>query len=547
MRQVIDGLSDETLTKSHLIQYVTTYFFLACIAIFFSRWLRKFPLTLAHKVEYNLRSDVFDHLTKLDQAYYRSERTGDLMTRMSSDINIIRDTIGQGLLQGIRTITVLVLVSVVMAFTNSSLAILVFSLYLPMVGILLLILRKMRRQQKALQEHVSELSNFSQESFSGIRAIKGFALEERRNQQFETLNNGLIKKNMVLQVFRQFLWPFMAFWFSLGMILILNIGGRKIINGELTLGTLMQFIQYLLYMQWPLLAMSWMLSMIQRGKVSWTRVKNILEQEAAISDSSIVTDEMPEQSVSGGASIEFKEVSVAIDGRTFLQHINYTIPSGITLGITGPTGGGKTLFVSLIPRLLDPTLGEVLMNGVNVESIPLHLLRRKIGFAEQEPILFSQTLEHNIGFGVDDPDFDLIQWAAKVAHLEKEIESFPQKYQTKLGERGVTLSGGQRQRTAISRAVAKHPDVLVLDDVLSAVDTQTEAAIMGKLQPVMKERTTLFVSHRISTLRYADRIIVIEDGSITQSGTHDELIQQSGYYAELNQLQKLEEKLEVTT
>ncbi len=543
MRLVIDGLTEKTLCKPELAQLLGTYLLLGAVSVVFSRLLRKIPLKLSHKVEYALRSDVFEHLTQLDQEFYRSERTGDLMTRMSSDINMIRDAIGQGLLQGIRTIAVLIFASIVMVLTNPGMALLVFSLYIPMVAIFFLILRVMRRQQKDLQEHVSEVSNFCQESFAGIRSIKGFALERRRNGQFEGLNSGLIKKNMVLQMSRQSLWPFMAFWFSLGMILILNLGGRKIIGGELTLGTLTQFIQYLLYMQWPLLALSWSMSLIQRGKVSWIRIREILERESSleyrISNTEPQNDEV-------GSGIQFQSLELAIKGRTFLHDINLNIPEGTTLGITGPTGSGKTLLVSLVARLMDPTSGSVSVGGEDIRTLPLARLRGMIGFAAQEPMLFSQTLEHNIGFGVENPDKNLIGWAADIAHLRGDVEGFPDQYQTILGERGVTLSGGQRQRTAISRAIARRPEILILDDVLSAVDTQTEAAIMGKLQPVMKERTTLFVSHRVSTLRYADEIIVIEDGRITQHGTHAELVRQPGYYSELNTLQQLEEQLEGT-
>ncbi|MDF7824648.1 ABC transporter ATP-binding protein [Pontiellaceae bacterium B12227] len=539
-RWMIDGLEAGTLTNQLLIRYLVYFVAVGAVSVFFSRYLRKLPMKLSHKVEYTLRNDVFRHLTRMDQAFFRSERTGDLMTRLSSDINIIRDSIGQGCLQGSRTILVIIMASFVMVLADVQLALIVIGLFTPMVLIFFLILRIMRRYQQELQEHVSEVSNYSQETFSGIRCIKGFALEKRRNEAFEGLNTDLIGKNMRVAATRHFLFSFMSFGFGLGTILIMVVGGRKVIAGELTLGTLTQFSAYLLYMQWPLLAISWVLSMLQRGKVSWLRIKEILDREPKIQENS----ELPMSGNRPEASIHFQGLELEIGGRTFLRNINLDVPAGQTLGITGPTGSGKTLLTSLVARLADPTAGSIEIGGTDIQDLPLTQLRGMIGYAAQEPILFSRTLEHNIGFGLDDIDGSVISWAADIAHLHHDVETFPEKYETMLGERGVTLSGGQRQRTSISRAIARKPDILILDDVLSAVDTQTEAAIMSKLQPVMKNRTTLFVSHRISTLRYADTIIVIEDGQITQRGTHDELIKLPGYYSELNTLQQLEQKLE---
>ncbi len=541
IRWIIDGLNEGSLSSEGLRQHLLLFSGIGAVSLVFSRLLRSIPLKLSHKIEYALRKDVFRHLTALDQEFYRSERTGDLMTRMSSDINIIRDSIGQGLLQGTRTLVVLVFATLVMALADLQLTLVIIAVFTPMVAIFFLVLRYMRRYQQELQEHVSEVSNYCQESFAGIRCLKGFALERRRNAAFADLNSGLIRKTMRMQATRQSLFPFMAFWFSLGTILIFIIGGKKIMAGTLTLGTLTQFIQYLLYMQWPLLALSWVMSMLQRGKVSWIRVKSILDRQPGIAESD---DQIPDVGTPLTSTITFHSLTLSISGRTILKDIDLDIPAGTTLGITGPTGSGKTLLTSLVARLIDPTEGEVLIGGTDVRRIPLARLRGMIGYAAQEPVLFSRTLEHNIGFGVEDADMVTVGWAAEIAHLHGDVEGFPDQYQTMLGERGVTLSGGQRQRTAISRAIARRPDILILDDVLSAVDTQTEAAIMEKLQPVMAERTTLFVSHRVSTLRYADEIIVIENGRITQRGTHDELIRQPGYYTDLNTMQQLEQKLE---
>lgn len=540
MRQAIDGLMDQTLTRAGLARWLLLYAGLALICVFFSRYLRKLPMRLSHKVEYALRNDLFDHLTGLDQAFFQKERTGDLITRMTSDMKIVRDSVGQGLLQGIRTTCVFVFASVVMLMTDARLALLVLGLYLPMTFFFFLVLKAIRSRQKALQEQVSEVSSFCQESLAGIRCIKGFALEQRRVGLFEFLNKDLIKHNLQVQAIRQTIWPFMSLWFCLSVILILNVGGRQVVRGERSIGTLVQFMQYLLYMQWPLLALSWITSLMQRGKVSWQRIKDIFEHEPAIRDTEHTDIGIGDLC----GDIRFQGCCLDIDERRLLHHLNLTIRTGQTVGITGPTGSGKTLLASLVVRLLDPTEGTVRIGEHDIKAIPLDRLRQHIGFAAQEPVLFSRTLEHNIGFGAENADAELIEWSAEVAHLKDDIDTFPDGFETQLGERGVTLSGGQRQRTAISRAIARRPDILILDDVLSAVDTQTEAAIIRKLQPVMKKRTTLLISHRISTLRYTDTVVVIEEGRITQQGTHDELIIRSGYYSELNRIQKIKQELE---
>lgn len=542
MRYGIDALTEGSLSEKELFLYVGAYMGIVLISLVFSRSMRWFPLRLSENVAFDLRRDLFDHLTRMDQGFFQRERTGDLMTRMISDITLIKDFIGQGLLQGIRAVTIIIMGSISMYITSPTLAGVMALLFPAMLASFYIFIRLVKQRQEKVQEKFSDLSSFTQETFAGIRSVKSFAIEKRRFSLFRKLNEELVKRNMKLSYARQPMWPLFAFWFSLGIMLILLIGGRQVITGKLTLGKLVQFIQYMMYIQWPMLAMSWVAVLIQRGRVSWARLLKILDTQPAVQDASdIITNPAPLR-----GKINFDNVYYAIKEQTLLSNINLNIQEGTTIGITGPTGGGKTVLASLIARIMDPTSGTIAIDDIPLQKLPLQHLRMHVGFAAQEPILFSRTLAENIAFGLDDKSEESILWASDIAHLHDDVIEFPNQYETILGERGITLSGGQRQRTSISRALARKPSILILDDVLASVDTQTEAAIMKKLQPAIKNRTTILVSHRISTLRYADIIISIENGEITQHGTHDELVQQDGYYKRLNRLQKIKMALEET-
>ncbi len=543
MRYGIDALTEGSLTKKELLFYVGAYMSIVLFSLIFSRGMRWFPLRLSENVAFDLRRDLFGHLTRMAQDFFQRERTGDLMTRMISDITLVKDFIGQGLLQGIRAITVIIMGSISMYITSPRLAGVMALLFPCMLASFYIFIRLVKHRQEKVQEQFSNLSSFTQETFAGIRSVKSFAIEKRRFNIFRKLNEELVKRNMKLSYAKQPMWPLFAFWFSLGIMLILLIGGRQVITGKLTLGKLVQFIQYMMYIQWPMLAMSWVAVLIQRGRVSWARLLKIFDTEPTVKDATdVISDPTP---LCG--KIDFKNINYTVNGQLLLSDINITIKQGTTIGITGPTGGGKTLFVSLIARIMDPTDGTIEIDDIPLPKLPLEHLRTHVGFAAQEPVLFSRTLAENIAFGLDDKDEETILWASDIAHLHNDVTEFHNQYETVLGERGITLSGGQRQRTSISRALARKPSILILDDVLASVDTHTEASIMEKLQPAIKNRTTLLVSHRISTLRYADVIVTIENGKITQYGTHDELIEQDGYYMRLNHLQQIKTALEETS
>ena len=497
-------------------------------------------LDASRRIEYRVRDDLLAHLQTMQLAYFQHQRIGDLMARLTNDLQAVRQMIGFGILMLTNTLLTLLFTFISMFGVNTKLALITLLLTPLSSYTFWTIGRRVNRRFESLQAQFGDLSAKAQENFSGIRVVKAFSQEEDEIKAFANVNRDYLDKAVSLALMNGLLWPAMQFILGGALLLILYVGGQDAIEGRLTIGQLVQFIAYLQLISWPMIALGEVTNMIQQGAASLGRLQDIFEVQPAIADP---IDPVPSP-IKG--SVEFRGVSFAYGQSIVLRDISFSVPPGGSLAIVGPTGSGKSTLVNLIPRLFDAQQGEILIDGVDVKRYPLALLRRAVGYVPQETFLFSVPLRENVGFGRDKPLNDSeLEWAGDVSQLGKDVADFPARYDTMIGERGVTLSGGQKQRTAIARAVAKDPRILILDDALSAVDTYTEAEILKRLRGVMRERTSIVVAHRISTVKDADEILVLDDGVIAERGTHLDLLQRDGLYAAMYRRQLLEEELEV--
>ena len=523
------------------------------VFLFLTRWI---IIGISRDIEFDLRNDLFAHLESLSYSYYQRNRTGDIMARATNDLNAVRMLLGPAIMYSANTIVFTAGALGFMLAISPKLTIYAF-LPLPIASIVIQYFgRRIHERFERIQAMFSDISARAQENFSGARVIRAYVQEQAEIAAFEGANQEYIRRSLGLVRLMGMLWPTLELMLGAAVVIVLWLGGREVLLGKISVGKFVTFNTYMVQLTWPVIALGWVINIFQRGTASMVRIEEILSQQPEIADADKgATGASPVPPGEGArlstnemlGEVEFRDLNFAYNGTSVLKDINLRIPAGSSLAIVGPTGSGKTTLVNLIPRIYDADPGAVLIDGRPIRQFPLDTLRRQIGFVPQETFLFSDTIHENIAFGISHEDseaqLDDIKAAAAAANIAQDIEGFPEGYNTTVGERGITLSGGQKQRTAIARALLRSPRILILDDALSSVDTQTEDKILNHLREIMRGRTTIFISHRVSTVRNADCIAVLHQGRIVELGAHDELIARNGYYTDLYNKQLLEEEL----
>src|SRR5450432_2559238 len=516
---------------------------LAILKGVFQYGMRVIIIGISRDIEYDLRNDLFRHLVSLSPDYYARTRTGDIMARATNDLNAVRMMLGPGVMYWFETSLTFALAIAIMVRVDWRLA---FFAVLPAPAVSFAVIffgRRIHDRFEKLQAMFSDISSRVQENLSGVRMIRAFVQEKAELRRFEELNRRYIAENIKLVRIQGLFQPLLEALIGMTFLAVLCVGGYQVLAGRISVGSFVMFNTYMGMLVWPMIALGWVVNLMQRGSASLSRINQILHERPTICAPEAPTPlaELPSP-VRG--EIEFRGVTLDYGSGPALDSIDLRIEAGSTLAVVGRTGSGKSTLVGLIPRLIDPTAGAVLLDGIDLRQADPRELRRHIGFVPQETFLFSATIAENIAFGVESATPEQIERAAEMAGLSGDIEDFPAGYRTMVGERGITLSGGQKQRTAIARAILRNPQILILDDALSSVDTMTEERILTHLAGVMRGRTVILISHRVSTVRQADRIVVLERGRIVEQGTHAELVEAGGYYAELSRKQMLEEELE---
>ena len=589
IQRAVDDLNRD-ITTHKLATYallIVAVFAAKGIFQFLTRWI---VIGISRVIEFDLRNDLFAHLERLSYSFYQRNRTGDIMAKATNDLNAVRMLLGPAIMYSANTFVFTALALFYMIRMSPMLTLYAF-LPLPVASIVIQYFgRRIHERFERIQAMFSDISARAQENFSGARVIRAYVQEQAEIASFESANQEYIRRSLKLVRLMGMLWPTLELMLGVAIVIVLWRGGREVIDGQMQVGLVSSlgtrttlhlsgsmsvgqfaaFNTYMMQLTWPVIALGWVINIFQRGTASMVRIQEIFSQQPEIADeigssgdrviesskdqTAATRDfafQSPDHPITRSpdlqGAIEFRNLNFAYNGTSVLKDINLRIPAGSSLAIVGPTGSGKTTLVNLIPRIYDAEPGAVLIDGRPIHQFPLDALRRQIGFVPQETFLFSDTIRENIAYGIAQEDGeatpDDIQAAAEAANIAHDIESFPEGYNTTVGERGITLSGGQKQRTAIARALLRSPRILILDDALSSVDTHTEDKILNHLREIMQGRTTIFISHRVSTVRNADSIAVLHQGRIVEQGTHDELIARNGYYTDLYNKQLLEEEL----
>jgi ATP-binding cassette subfamily B multidrug efflux pump len=541
IRRAVDDMNHHGISQHKILIYSLLLVLLALgkgIFQFLTRWL---VIGVSREIEYDLRNDMFRHLESLSYSYYQKNRTGDIMARATNDLNAVRMLLGPAIMYTANTLVFTAVALVFMWQISPKLTLYAFA-PLPIASVVVQYIgRKIHERFEKIQAQFSDISARAQENFSGARVVRAYAQEEAEISLFEKTNQEYVTRSLPLARLTGMLWPTLEMLLGFALVLVLWLGGREVLMHRMSLGDFVAFNTYIVMLTWPIIALGWVINLFQRGTASMGRIDEIFKAEAEITDAQVASDLKDVTALRG--EIEFRHLDFSYNCVPVLKDVNLKIPAGSSLAIVGPTGSGKTTLVSLLPRIYDATPGSLLLDGRPIREYPMETVRQNIGYVPQETFLFSDSVRENIALGVESATDEQVRAAAEAANIATDIEGFTEGYGTLVGERGITLSGGQKQRTAIARAIIRNPRILVLDDALSSVDTYTEEKILEHLRQVMHGRTTIFISHRVSTIRNADRIAVLHDGRVVELGTHDELLSRNGYYTDLYNKQLLEEEL----
>jgi ATP-binding cassette subfamily B protein len=520
--------TSEVTYKAKLLKYILFLLGSAVLSGILTFWMRQTIINVSRYIEFDLKNEIYQQYQKLSLNFYKKNRTGDLMNRISEDVGKVRMYAGPAIMYSINTLT-LFIVALVFMFKQAPLLTLYTIIPLPILSIIIYkISSEIHKRSTVVQQYLSKLSTFSQETFSGISVIKAYGIEPQTSANFNELSETSKEKQLNLVKIQALFFPMMILLIGLSNVLVIYIGGKQYMNGEISLGTISEFIMYVNLLTWPVATVGWVTSIVQEAEASQKRINEFLKTEPEIQNNTPTASNIK-------GDIEFKHVSFTYDDTNIqaLKDVSFKVNSGETLAIIGKTGSGKSTILDLVGRLYDVNKGEILIDNTPIQNLNLYSLRDATGYVPQDAFLFSDSINNNIKFGKENATNEEVIEAAKLAQVHKNIVKFKKQYNTILGERGITLSGGQKQRVSIARAIIKKPEIMLFDDCLSAVDTETEEKILTNLKTITKDKTTIIVSHRISSAKNADQIIVLDDGQIVQSGTHNQLITVDGYYKEL--------------